>query len=54
MVISENCCNFIVSNYKVLQTIIAMFTEGKITEIFYFADEFCTFFDAEQEITEEY
>ena len=49
MVISENCCNFIVSKYKVLQTIIAMFTEGKVTEIFYLADEFCKFFDAEQE-----
>ena len=43
MVISENCCNFIVSKYKVLQTIIAMFTEGKVTEIFYLADEFCKF-----------
>ena len=49
MVISENCCNFIVSKYKVLQTIIAMFTEGKVTEIFYLADDFCKFFDAEQE-----
>ena len=39
MVISENCCNFIVSKYKVLQTIIAMFTEGKVTEIFYLADD---------------
>ena len=26
-----------------------MFTEGKVTEIFYLADEFCKFFDAEQE-----
>ena len=26
-----------------------MFTEGKITEIFYLADEFSKFFDAEQE-----
>ena len=49
MLISENCCIFIVPNYKVLQTIIAMFTEGKVTEIFYWADEFCKFFDAEQE-----
>lgn len=49
LVISENFCNFIVSKYKVLQTIIAMFTEGKVTEIFYLSDEFCKFFDAEQE-----
>lgn len=26
-----------------------MFTESKVTEIFYLADEFCKFFDAEQE-----
>ena len=32
MVISENCCTFIVLNYKVVQTIIAMFTEDKVTE----------------------
>ena len=51
MIISESCCNFIVSKYKVLQTIIAMFTEGEVTEIFYLADEFCKFFDAEQEDT---
>ena len=25
-----------------------MFTEGKVTEIFYLADDFCKFFDAEQ------
>ena len=43
MAISENCYNFIVSKYKVLQTIIAMFTESKVTEIFYLADEFCKF-----------
>ena len=30
LVISENCCNFIVLKYKELQTIIAMITEGKI------------------------
>ena len=40
MVISENCCTFIVPNYKVVQTIIAMFTEDKVTEIFFIADEF--------------
>lgn len=26
-----------------------MFTESKVSEIFYLADEFCKFFDAEQE-----
>ena len=46
MVISENCCNFIVLNYKVLQTIIAMLTEDKVTELFCMADDFCKFFDA--------
>ena len=30
---------------KRLQTIFTMFTEDKITEIFYMADEFCIFFD---------
>ena len=38
MVISENCCNFIVLNYKVLQTIIAMITESKVIELFCMAD----------------
>ena len=45
MVISENCCNFIVLKYKVLQTIIAMLTEDKVKELFFIADEFCKFFD---------
>ena len=45
MVISENYCNFIVLKYKVLQTIIAMLTEDKVTELFFIADEFCKFFD---------
>ena len=44
--ISENCCNFIVLKYKVLQTLIAMITEDKVTELFCIADEFCKFFDA--------
>lgn len=47
--ISENCCNFIVLNYKVLQTIIAMLTEDKVTELFCMADDFCKFFDAMME-----
>ena len=45
MVVSENCCNFIVLKYKELQTIIAMLTEDKVTELFCMADEFCKFFD---------
>ena len=45
MVISENYCVFIVLNYKVLQTIIAMITEDKVTELFFMSDEFCKFFD---------
>ena len=46
LVISENCCNFIALNYKVLQTIIAMITESKVIELFCMADDFCKFFDA--------
>ena len=46
MVISENCCNFIVLKYKDLQTIIAMITEDKVTELSCMADDFCKFFDA--------
>ena len=34
-----------VLKHKVVQTIIAMLTEDKVTEIFYMADEFCKFFD---------
>ena len=49
MVISENCCNFIVLKYKGLQTIIAMITEDKVTELFCIADDFCKFFDAMME-----
>ena len=47
--ISENCCNFIVLKYKELQTIIAMITEDKVTELFCIADDFCKFFDAMME-----
>ena len=49
MVISANCCNFIVLKYKELQTIIAMITEDKVTELFCIADDFCKFFDAMME-----
>ena len=45
MVISDNFCNFMVLKYKVLQTIIAMITEDKVTELFCIADDFCKFFD---------
>ena len=46
LMINENCCNFIVLKYKDLQTIIAMITEDKVTELFCMADDFCKFFDA--------
>lgn len=46
LAINENCCNFIVLKYKDLQTIIAMITEDKVTELFCMADDFCKFFDA--------
>lgn len=46
LVISKNCRNFIVLKYKDLQTIIAMITEDKVTELFCMADDFCKFFDA--------
>ena len=49
LAISENCCNFIVLKYKELQTIIAMITEDKVTELFCMADDFCKFFDAMME-----
>ena len=41
--------NFIVLKYKELQTIIAMITEDKVTELFCIADDFCKFFDAMME-----
>lgn len=44
LMIGENCCIFIVSNYKVLRIIIAIITESKYTELFCMADEFCKFF----------
>lgn len=49
LVISENCCIFIVLKYKELQTIIAMITEDKVTKLFCIADDFCKFFDAMME-----
>ena len=47
LVISENRYNFIVLKYKELQTIIAMITEDKVTELFCMADDFCKFLDAQ-------
>ena len=44
--ISENCCKFNVLKIKTLQTIITIFIEDKVTEIFCIADDFCIFFDA--------
>jgi hypothetical protein len=35
-----------VLKYKELQTIIAMITDDKVTELFCMADDFCKFFDA--------
>ena len=56
MVISENfgvslneAKNFIVLKHKELQTIIAMITEDKVTELFCISDDFCKFFDAMME-----
>lgn len=37
--ISENRCNFMVLNYKVLQTKIAMITEGRVIKLFCMADD---------------
>lgn len=36
--ISENRCNFMVLNYKVLQTKIAMIIEGRVIKLFCMAD----------------
>lgn len=44
-VIGENGCTFIVFNYNKLQTIIAMFAEDNVTELFSMADGFCKFFE---------
>lgn len=46
LVISKNWCNFIVLNYKDLQTIIAMIIEDKVTIIFCIVDDFCNYFVA--------
>ncbi len=46
MVISENCCNFIVFHHKALQATITRIAENEITELFRMADDFCRLFDA--------
>ena len=43
--ISETFYNFKVLKIKALQTIIAIITEDKVTEMFCMADDFCKFFD---------
>ena len=47
LVISETCCNLNVLKIKSLQTIIAMVTEDKVTEIFCGADDLCKVFDVQ-------
>ena len=47
--ISENYYNLKVFKIKSLQTIIAIITEDKVTEIFCIADDFCKVFDAQME-----
>ena len=49
MVISGNCCNFIMLNHKELLAIIAMITENKVIELFCMADDLCKSFDAMME-----
>ena len=41
----EDCCGFTLLTHKVAQTIIAVLTEDKVTEIFFTTDDFCKFFD---------
>lgn len=42
---NDNCCNFKVLELNKIQIIITMFTEYKVTELFYMADDFYKFFD---------
>lgn len=44
--IDENYSVFMVLIYKSLQTIILMFTESKVIELFCMVDDFCKYFDA--------
>ena len=49
MVISKNVVTLLILKIKSLQTIIAIMTENKVTEIFCIADDFCKVFDAQME-----
>lgn len=49
MVINEKCCSFKVLKLNKLQTIIAILTDDKVTEIFCIADDFCKVFDSQME-----
>lgn len=44
LAVSLNYCNFIVFNYKEIQTIITTLTASKVTELFCLEDDFCKFF----------
>ena len=49
MVISKNVATLLILKIKSLQTIIAIITENKVTEIFCIAVDFCIVFDAQME-----
>lgn len=49
MVISKNVVTLLILKIKSLQTIIAIITENKVTEIFCIAVGFCIVFDAQME-----
>lgn len=49
MVISKNVVTLLILKIKSLQTIIAIITENKVTEIFCIAVSFCIVFDAQME-----
>lgn len=46
LMICENRCALKAIGFNALQSIIAMLTEDKVTEIFCTMDDFCKFFDA--------
>lgn len=49
MVISKNVATLLILKIKSLQTIIAIITENKVTEIFCIVVDFCIVFDAQME-----
>lgn len=49
MVISKNVVTLLILKINGLQTIIAIITENKVTEIFCIAVDFCIVFDAQME-----